>query len=117
MKNTSRSAPFKITFTCARFPCLACVLITKEFHSYRVRNTFQTDRGIVMYLSRGGFKISGKGFICINALLVLSIFFLSIIIWSHHFFHFHRIFKKGDWGGGSSETPKPHLDPTLFSHC
>ena len=42
MKNTSRSAPFKITFTCARFPCLACVLITKEFHSYRVRNTFQT---------------------------------------------------------------------------
>ena len=29
-------------------------------------------------------------------------------------FHFHRIFKNGGWGGGSSEPHEPPLDPPLY---
>ena len=50
----------------------------------------------------------GVGF----ALLILSHFSYIFLI-ETKLFHFHRIFKNGGQGGGSSEHPEPPLDPPL----
>ena len=72
-----------------------------------------------MRKDRGGSRISGKGVHLYKAVGDFSLadfisFFLNIP-WKYNLvsFYFHRIFKNGGQGGGSSESPEPPLDPPL----